>query len=158
MSAPRVPASDRFWPKVQKTDTCWLWTAAKNSSGYGTFSGDRQPDGTKPRLYAHRWAYETLRGPIPDGLHLDHLCRVRNCVRPDHLEPVTNRVNILRGTSFSARNAKKTHCPRGHELAGENLVAAALRRGDRNCKTCAQERERIRCLTRTRRKTATATR
>jgi hypothetical protein len=73
---------------------------------------------------------------VPTGLHLDHLCGNRSCVRPDHLEPVTQRENTLRGGSFSAVNAKKTHCIRGHEFAGENLGA---RSDGRACLRCKQE-------------------
>lgn len=83
---------------------------------------------------AHRWMYEQMVGPIPTGLQLDHLCRVRNCVNPRHLEPVTQRINILRGTAPTAINATKTHCPKGHVLAGYNL--APSRKGRGQCRTC----------------------
>ena len=77
---------ERFWAKVDKTDDCWLWTANRTNAGYGHFWLDRR------MVLAHRFAYELLIGPIPDGLTLDHLCRVRACVNPAHLEAVTNRV------------------------------------------------------------------
>ena len=108
-----IPVLDRFWAKVQQTESCWLWTAARDHRGYGEFRVELPP--ARPAK-AHRFAYETLIGPIPDGLELDHLCRVRNCVNPEHLEPVTGRVNTLRGESPAAQNARKTHCVRGHEL------------------------------------------
>lgn len=81
----------RFWAKVTKTDTCWLWTAVTLPNGYGLVTINKR------KIYVHRWSYEATKGPIPDGLVIDHLCRVRNCVNPDHLEAVTNQVNILRG-------------------------------------------------------------
>lgn len=81
----------RFWSKVEVTDGCWFWTGWLNKKGYGQFD----IPGWKPR--AHRLAYELMVGRILDGLQLDHLCRNRRCVRPDHLEPVTNRENSRRG-------------------------------------------------------------
>ena len=79
-------APGRFWPKVAESGDCWVWTAFRMPNGYGQF--DKQ--------YAHRWAYEHLRGEIPEGLELDHLCRVRHCVNPWHLEPVTHAENHRR--------------------------------------------------------------
>lgn len=90
---------------------------------------------------AHRLVYELLVGPIPDGLQLDHLCRNRGCVRPDHLEPVTRRTNILRGTGPSAIHARKTQCPHGHPYD-----RTVTRRGttERRCSTCENARGRAR--------------
>lgn len=86
----------RFWMKVEFTDTCWLRTAMNDKAGYGSFNHtwDR-------KVPAHRYAYEFCVGPIPEGLQIDHLCRVHNCVNPDHLEPVTARENVRRGTRYS---------------------------------------------------------
>jgi hypothetical protein len=126
----RRPLQDRFWEKVEKTETCWLWTAAKNDQGYGHI---KVSDGEW--AYAHRLAYELLVGPIPEGLELDHLCRVRNCLNPAHLEPVTGRENVLRSTSPTAINARKTHCPRGHEYSAENTYYTP-REGHRQCRAC----------------------
>lgn len=86
---------ERFDAYTEKTDTCWLWTGALTYDGYGMFRHDNRIMG------AHRWAYEIAVGPIPRGLQIDHLCRVRNCVRPDHLEPVTNAENTRR--AYAAR-------------------------------------------------------
>src|SRR5687768_11611176 len=111
----RMPA--RFWSKVLVTDAgCWEWQAAQANGGYGYFKW-----GPGMRL-AHRAAYETLVGSVENGLHLDHLCRVRRCVNPYHLEPVTPRENTLRGVGTAAIHAKKTHCPAGHEYSGNNLI------------------------------------
>ncbi len=119
---------ERFWAKVQKTDTCWLWTAGL-AHGYGSF---RLIDRA---VYAHRMAYELMVGPIPEGLHLDHLCRVTNCVNPEHLEPVTCRENNLRGISPAAVNAAKTHCPQGHQYSAENTYENP-NSGRRLCRAC----------------------
>src|ERR1035437_6893898 len=116
MSATELPTMSmiaRFWAKVDKTEDCWNWTAHTDGMGYGQLAKPGQHGGL---VVAHRFAYELLVGPIPEGLQLDHLCRNRACVNPDHLEPVTRRVNILRGVGFGAVNAKKTECPRGHPL------------------------------------------
>lgn len=82
--------ADRFFAKVEKTNDCWLWRAA-TTVGYGVFKR-----ATKVLVYAHRWSYEHHVGPIPEGLHIDHLCRVRACVNPAHLEPVTLAENNRR--------------------------------------------------------------
>jgi|ERR1035437_9980653 hypothetical protein len=122
----------RFWSKVTKTDTCWLWTASGNGHGYGVFFFQGRP------IPAHRYAYELLIEPIAEGLQLDHLCRVRHCVNPSHLEPVNNRTNSLRGVGACARNATKTHCKHGHPFAGHNLIITS--NGWRKCRTCRDER------------------
>lgn len=87
-----LAAADRFWEKVNKTGTCWIWTGAITSRGYGALRGD---DGQL--LLTHRFSYELHVGPIPDGLVIDHLCRNRACCNPTHLEPVTQWENITRG-------------------------------------------------------------
>lgn len=93
---------------------CWIWQLHITKQGYGADSFNNYP------VPAHRTMYEKYKGPIPKGLQLDHLCRVRNCVNPDHLEPVTGKENVLRGEGFAAVNAKKTHCIHGHEFDEEN--------------------------------------
>jgi hypothetical protein len=82
----------RFMGRVEKTSDCWLWTGGKTKNGYGSFYPKKGPS-----KYAHRWLYALVRGPIPEGMQLDHLCRVRHCVNPDHLEPVTMQENLRRG-------------------------------------------------------------
>ena len=93
MTAHGLPAIQRFLMKVEKTPTCWLWTAAKQQGGYGMFGAKN----TKKVVAAHRWSYEHFVGPIPKGMQIDHLCRVRHCVNPAHLEPVTPKENLRRG-------------------------------------------------------------
>lgn len=88
---------------------------------------------------AHIVSWQNVNGPVPEGLQLDHLCRVRNCVNPDHLEPVTQKVNILRGDSFSARKSRQTHCIHGHEFTAGNTYDD---RGGRKCRTCAKASSR----------------
>lgn len=135
---PRLPA--RFWTKVaHDPDGCWLWTAAKNH-GYGYFLWNGRTQN------AHRVAYEVLVDAVPDGLVVDHGCHNgtgcpggiecphRPCVRPDHLEAVTQSINKLRGMSAPARKARQTHCKRGHELASDNVKTN--KRGHRECYTC----------------------
>ena len=111
---------------------CWLWTG----------SIQQGPRGGGYALYGHRlvhrYMYEYMYGPIPDGLEIDHLCRVRRCVNPKHLEPVTRRENLLRGKTFAAENAGKTHCPQGHPYAGDNLVLFANGR-HRRCRECHRQ-------------------
>jgi len=105
---------ERFWSKVAggkpgAAGECWLWIGAITKNGYGNF----WLTDVKSNVFAHRWAYERLRGPIPTGLVIDHLCRVRHCVNPEHMEPVTIRVNSLRGMSPTIL----THLRRRREAA-----------------------------------------
>lgn len=129
---------------------CWLWTGGIDKSGYG-LTKVYSSDGTRKTVAAHRVLYQMNRGPIPTGLEIDHLCRVRCCVNPAHLEPVTRSVNIRRGLVpeiIRARARLITHCPQDHEYTPENT---RIRRGKRECKICANIRscaygKRIRAL------------
>lgn len=127
--------ANRFWSKVNKTDSCWLWLGHLDKGGYGQFAYKRSSN-----CLAHRWAYQSLVGPIgdlPNGrpAPLDHLCRVRSCVNPAHLEIVTPRENLLRGVSAQALNAQKTHCVHGHAFTEANTYRYDHNRR-RGCKTC----------------------
>lgn len=125
---------DRFLSKIERPDSgCWLWTGWQFSgTGYAGFGiGGRS-------ILGHRFAYQVLIGAIDDGLHLDHLCRVRHCVNPAHLEPVTPRENTMRSAGPSAVNARKTHCPRGHEYSPENTYRTP--EGGRHCKACGSDK------------------
>lgn len=133
------PFEDRLFEKINKTDTCWLWTGYIKPTGYGAIKG---PWPSTKNMHAHRATYELLVGPIPEGLVIDHLCRVRSCVNPEHLEPVTTWENLMRGETVYARNLAKTHCPQGHELTPDNCVKRPNKRG-RDCKTCHRDRERV---------------
>ena len=142
------PAVDRFAEKIATSDTgCIEWIGGLNGVGYGQFYVGTNTPGVATsetgKGYAHRWSYEYHVGPIPDGMHLDHLCRNRACVNPDHLEPVTIRENLLRGVGPSARNAAKTRCKRGHLLAGENLYVHPTK-NMRRCRQCDRQALRIR--------------
>ena len=118
---------------------CWIWQRTVDPAGYPYITKDRR------KQLAHRVFYETQIGSIPPGLTLDHLCRQRDCVNPDHLEPVTMRENVLRGDTHAARNAGKTHCKHGHPFAGDNLhVTPSGYRVCRECKRVECRRRRAR--------------
>lgn len=125
---------ERFWSNVDKdSGDCWVWMRGKTTAGYGeTWDGERV-------LYTHRFAYELLVGPIPEGLELDHLCRNRACCNPAHLEPVTHAENMRRApmSGIAAVNAAKTHCVRGHEFNEKNT--SYRKRGNRVCLICKRE-------------------
>lgn len=122
---------DRFWAKVSPTGFCWYWTGWRKSSGYGGFSAIGR------NLPAHRLSYALLVGSPDPRLDLDHLCRNRACVNPDHLEPVTRKVNLSRGTG----NGTRTECPQGHPYVPENIYWDA---GARKCRVCVLARMKAR--------------
>jgi len=132
---------DRFWSKVNRTSTCWLWAAATDKDGYGAFMVGSKKNHTKRMKKSHRISYQWAKGPIANGLEIDHICRVRECVNPDHLEAVTHRINWMRGDNHAAKNMTKTHCRKGHEYSGKNLRVNSL--GKRCCKMCDRDRKRI---------------
>lgn len=138
----KATLEERFWSKVNKTETCWLWTRGKTKAGYGhVWNGQKV-------VYAHRLAYELLVGPIPEGLTIDHVkangCTSTLCVKaiadehgPAHLEPVTQGENGRRGTSAQRtreRHAAQTHCKRGHLFDEANTRIGT--HGERRCRKC----------------------
>lgn len=135
----RRSLEERFWAKVNQhgpipeyaphLGPCWLWTAARDTGGYGQFG----VDANRKARNAHRYAYMLLVGPIPEGYEIDHLCRVRHCVNPAHLEAVTPTENKRRSGS-GAFHARKTHCPAGHPYDEANTYISPL--GHRHCRIC----------------------
>lgn len=124
---PGPTAEERFWAKVDADGDCWVWTGA-NVKGHGVFR-----DETGKLVYAHRWVWMFLVGPIPPRFVIDHLCRNQSCVNPDHLQPVLGAVNTGRGF-----RTKRTHCPWGHRYAGGNVYRS--NKGERRCRACNHAR------------------
>ncbi len=148
----RLPA--HFWAKVDENGPtpahrpdlgpCWDWIASRYRNGYGQFGAGSRSDGTRRMVLAHRWAYEQLVGPIPEGLESDHLCRNRACIRPSHIEPVTGLENVRRGLVpmvAGAYQRAKTHCAQGHPYDEANTYRWG---GRRDCRACAAARKRHR--------------
>jgi hypothetical protein len=130
---PPLPAQGPLYLEDPATG-CWIWQGAPNSEGYG-----RLKVGGK-RVYAHRWMYEQHRGLLPEGLTLDHLCRVRLCCNPAHLEAVTLAENKRRGESLNAKNARKGECVNGHPFTEANTYRRPDT-GARQCRACKRVRD-----------------
>ena len=139
------PDAERFVEKytVNPETGCWEWTAKINQQGYGIFilamTGRRY-------VNAHRFALILAGVDIPDGLVVDHLCRVRHCVNPEHLQVTTNRTNLLRGVGWSGLNFRRTHCVHGHRFDEANTIVRKRSNGAmrRFCRECNNARERAR--------------
>jgi hypothetical protein len=142
MSMPVTPAIDRALEQIIVHPLgCWIYTGGLNGAGYGLIG-----EGRRVRWLVHRLVYTDWFGPIPEGMDLDHLCRVTACCNPAHLEPVTKAENARRqwaaggaARSFAGVNAAKTHCPHGHEYSPENT---RVKQGRRYCRTCVNARRR----------------
>ena len=147
----RQSPEERFWAKVDKNGPrpeykpelgpCWIWQGAPKQEGYGQLYHEGR------QQYAHRLSYQWSVGPIPDGLHIDHLCRVRICVNPAHLEPVVPVENTMRGDLprlTSERCRGQTHCKWGHEFNEVNTYWSQRKNGSwrRHCKQCWKERSK----------------
>lgn len=124
-----VTVEERFWSKVEKTETCWLWKASLNRKGYAQFFP--QPG---KLVEGHRWAWISANGSVPDGLELDHLCKVKHCVNPVHLEAVTHAENMRRWLSLI------THCPQGHPYDEVNTYVTKA--NVRHCRQCHRDQSR----------------
>lgn len=123
-----MQAKEKFWDRIKTEDTHWLWLGG-TQNGYGyLWNGNK-------RVYAHRYSYELHKGEIPEGLQIDHLCKVRNCVNPYHLEAVTSQENMRRSNA-GLYNRLKTHCNEGHVLTGKS------RNGKRYCIDCSRSKHR----------------
>jgi hypothetical protein len=130
-----ITRDERFWRRVEFTESCWLWRGAINGQGYGSY----YVGGGCYTISAHRYSYLTLIDSSPTkGLHLDHLCRVRNCVNPWHVEPVLPRVNFERGESPFALMEKRTECKNGHPFTEENMYKPSASRRGRVCAVCSK--------------------
>lgn len=134
---------ERFFAQAQRAESgCLVWQGTKKNDGYGLFSIG-QFDGKPAQRYAHRvaWVYANGRD-VPEGLTIDHLCENPSCVEASHLRPATIAANVLRSNkAFVALNARKTHCPSGHEYTADNV---RIYRGGRHCRECNRVRMRLR--------------
>lgn len=117
---------------------CWIWLGCKTPTGYGQYT---IVHGTSP-VYVHRLVYEMLKDNIKDGLEIDHLCRNRACVNPDHLQPVPHRENLLRGNGFSGQQRRQTHCKHGHEFTLDNTYHSPSRPDERVCRICCKKKSK----------------
>lgn len=132
-----IPWQNRFWSKVNKTKDHWLWNGKPDSCGYGVLNVNGDP------IRAHVLSVRLSGRDIPKNMEIDHLCRVRICVKWDHLEVVTSKVNCLRGISPPAIHARKSLCINGHKFSKENTYVRKDN-GGRQCRECRRERRRSR--------------
>lgn len=138
MRRKRTPPLERFTQYLSFPPCgCWIWTGAlrkHNGVLYGQFHEGRDEDGRPLVPPAHRYLFQVINGALSGCLVLDHLCRTPTCVNPDHLDPVSQRINVQRG------NAVKTHCPQGHPYSGANL---AVWKEGRRCRSCRSTQKKV---------------
>lgn len=135
-------ALERFVEAIELGEGgCWLWNRAVDRYGYARFKANGE-------VLGHRFAYLTWRGPIARNLTIDHLCRVRRCVNPEHLQCVSALENTMRGQSFVVANAAKTHCPKGHPYDEKNTFwfitarsASEREQWGRGCRICRRRQQ-----------------
>lgn len=134
----RPTAQERFEAQIDRDGPggCWNWTGALTTTGYGQFRADGKP------WAAHRWAYETFVRSLPAGVVIDHLCRNRRCANPKHLDPVTNRENVMRGMSPTAVIRRQGVCKYGHEMTPENTYSPPKKPQHQLCRICKARRSR----------------
>lgn len=131
---------ERFFKHIQATENCWIWKSFVND-GYGKFN-IKDIDGTWKQYFAHRVSWSIFNGDIPDKMILDHICRNRSCVNPDHLRVVNEKINVTENSkSFIAENILKIHCPSGHEYSISNTRISS--KNGRYCLTCKREKKRL---------------
>ena len=116
--------------------TCWLWNGTKDWNGYGKIRFNNKMQ------YVHRVAFQLFKGPLAKGLVVDHICNIKSCVNPIHLQLITQTANVLRSNAFSGINHRKQFCPKGHKLQIPNLDPSELKRGGRRCLICSQQQHR----------------
>jgi hypothetical protein len=133
-----LTVENRFWSKIDRAGSCWVWTGTLHKCGYGVLVV------TRKAVLAHVFAFRMLIGAVPPGLQIDHLCRNRRCVNPAHMEAVTQAENIRRGIGPSAIFARATHCIAGHEFIQANTYRVKTARGNnaRRCRACHARRSR----------------
>lgn len=131
-------AQRRLWSSIDTSGDCWQWTSTIRKNGYGVF-WLATVMGREVQYKAHRIVWESLVGPIPKGLTIDHLCRHRSCVNPDHLEPVTSAENLRRAPATAPKQKSRwLRCAKGHPFTAENTLVEPRRGGgsSRRCRTC----------------------
>lgn len=148
-----APLMERILAHVSVEDRgyfspCWVWTGNLTTEGYGSIRVGSRTDGTRRMRHAHRVAYEAKYGDFPSNMDPDHLCRVRACCNPEHIQPVSHSENVRRGSSPAAlkrRFASMTSCKRGHEYTAENTYLYVSQRGytHRRCRACKNELRRV---------------